>query len=731
MARQVANKIYRNSSKGLITEASELTYPENSSIAEDNCVIFKKGNRTRRLGFDIETEGSPSVFSGPADSVWVIKEFRWDSAAKKADKNFVVQQFGATLYFFDQSYKPLSSGFKAFSINLNDYLAPNRSGTAFNEVEGASGDGYFFVVGENIEPLIVEYLPDSDTIRVQRIYIQIRDFQGIPDGLAHDQEPATLTKEHHYNLRNQGWVAATNDGTGSDTQFFDSFGNSAIYKGPSSSPITQYHTTVGRYPPNNKQWWVARDATTNEFDPNLLKTVYSGNMRAPRGHYIVDAFYIDRSAVSGIANIPVVSTDQRPVSVAFFSGRVWYLSGSNVYFSQMLDDKGKAGFCYQEADPTSEDISDLLPTDGGHIPIPEMAEGLKLVPLGDSIVVFGTNGIWSVSGTSSGFTASDMSISKINPVGCNSRGSVVEAENQVYWWSSVGIMAMSPKVGQFGPVEGVFDRVNISEDTIQYYYNNVIPEDRKRYVKGIYDPGTNTIQWLFADDPSLPLYGYNKVLNLDLNLQAFYPWSVDVSGGRYITGAVLATNLQPVDHPQIPESFVKFSFSVPHGTGLQRSAWGYFFNNTFADWAFVDGTGVPYMSFVETGYELLDDAMRKKATPWIYTYFRKTEENLVQQPGGDYIPDKPSSCLIQIKWNWANSPVSGKYSTKFEAYRHTRLPMFVDENPEFDTGFPLVQTKHKVRGQGRSIQFRLESDKIGYDFDLIGWAVSYTGNVTI
>lgn len=730
MARQVANKIYRNSSRGLITEASELTYPENSSIAEDNCVIFKKGNRTRRLGFDIEESGSPSVFTGFADPRWAVTEFRWDSVAKRSDINFVVQQYGPTLYFFDQASEPLSAGVKNFTVNLNTFLAPGRTDTSFVEVDGSTGDGYFFVVGANIEPLVLEYNPVTDTISVQRIYIQIRDFQGVPDGLANDQEPTTLSNEHHYNLRNQGWVDSQNAGTGNSVQYFDSFGNSAVYKGPSSTPITQYHAAVGRYPPNNKQWWVARDATTNEFDPELLKTVYSGNMRAPRGHFVVDAFYIDRSAVSGVPGLPVVATDKRPVSVAFFSGRVWYLSGSNVYFSQLLDDKGKAGFCYQEADPTSEDISDLLPTDGGHIPIPEMAEGLKLVPLGDSIVVFATNGIWSVSGTASGFSAVDMSISKINPVGCNSRGSVVEAENQIYWWSSVGIMAMSPKIGQFGPVEGVFDRTNISEETIQHYYNNNIPEDRKPFVKGIYDPGTNTIQWLFSDDETLPNYGYNKILNLDLNLQAFYPWSVKTDNGHFLTGAVLSTKLQKVVHPQIPESFVKFSFAVPTDNG-KALAWGYFYNNNFADWQFVDGVGVPYLSFVENGYELLDDAMRKKATPWIYTYFRKTEETLVKQPNGDYLPDKPSSCLIQVKWNWANSPASGKYSTKFEAYRHTRLPMFTEENPVFDTGYPLVQTKHKVRGQGRAIQFRLESDKIGHDFDLIGWAVSYTGTVVI
>lgn len=177
MARQVANKIYRNSSRGLITEASELTYPENSSIAEDNCVIFKKGNRTRRLGFAIEQSGSPSVFNGLGDPAWAIKEFRWDSAAKRSDKNFVVQQYGNMLYFFDQASEPLSAGFKSFTIDLNNYLAPNRAGTSTVEVEGSFGGGYLLGGRQEARIQIVE--KEKKVIEyVDRIReVQVRNYE--------------------------------------------------------------------------------------------------------------------------------------------------------------------------------------------------------------------------------------------------------------------------------------------------------------------------------------------------------------------------------------------------------------------------------------------------------------------------------------------------------------------------------------------------------------------------
>jgi hypothetical protein len=728
MARAVANKLYRTFVKGLISEASELTYPENSTLAEDNCIIYRKGNRSRRLGFKLETDGAVSsyYFDSLVSKDFVLKEYEWFAVANDSQINFIVRQMGRFLYFYDASNPVLSLGLKPFVVDLNQNLAPNQTNTDYTEVQMAAGKGYLFVAGEKIEPLIIEYDPDTDTLKTERIYIQIRDFKGVEDGLANDAEPTSLSVEHHYNLRNQGWVdPITSGGTGS-VQYYDSYGNIGTYIGNTSAVITQYFTATGRYPGHNKQWWAARDATTNAFDPDILETFYSGNNRAPRGHYVVNAFNIDRTAVSGLTPLPAETVITRPVSVAFGFGRVFWLCASTVYFSQVLSSKGKAGLCYQEADPTSEDISELLPTDGGTIEIPEMSKGVKLVPLGAGIVVFGINGIWSITGTSAGFSATDISISKVNPIGCESPNSIVEAEGQVYWWSRVGILAMSPKMGQFGPVEGIFDKVNISEQTIQTFYQERIPENRKIYAKGRYDPATNTIQWLYADDETIPLYTYNRVLNLDLTLQAFYPWSLSVTAGPLISGIFLTPKINLVDHPEIKDSFFKYCLSNPDGISRYYDAFGRFEDLTFADFKYLNGVGASYMSFAETGYELLEDAMRGKMTPYVFTYFRKTEENYVAD-GDDYKADKPSSCYMQVRWNWSDKQSSGKWSTKVQAYRHRRLPQFDESDLAFETGSSVVVAKHKFRGTGKSVQFRFECDELGHDFDLLGWAVNYTG----
>src|SRR5512139_3565517 len=42
--------------KGLITESSPLTFPENASLDEDNFVLNRNGSRSRRLGIEYEED---------------------------------------------------------------------------------------------------------------------------------------------------------------------------------------------------------------------------------------------------------------------------------------------------------------------------------------------------------------------------------------------------------------------------------------------------------------------------------------------------------------------------------------------------------------------------------------------------------------------------------------------------------------------------------------------------
>lgn len=483
-------------------------------------------------------------------------------------------------------------------------------------------------------------------------------------------------------------------------------------------PITQYFRRVGRYPANNQQWWLARsdiDDTSKglkigDFMPEVLQKIYMGNLHAPRGHYILDAFNKDRSTISGVSSIPSEVTNDRPSTVAFFSGRAWYAAGSTVYFSQILTDKKKAGMCYMDSDPTSENISDPLATDGGVIPIPEAFKIVRMVPHAGAMIVFARNGVWAVTGTQAGFTALDISVNKLSPIGCRSPMSVVETDDAVFWWSDVGIMGVTQEKGTYTSI-GQFSKTNISEQTVQAFYNEISDAARVN-VKGVYDSKSNCILWLYAENAGTGRF--DKVLILDLTLGSFYPWLFSPSAGPAVKGIYIGNRNNTYTIPSdIEPSLVEYISG--YGTELRicqaRSG-------TFTDWHSFNNIGVTYESFMEAGYELFADAMRKKNITYLFAYLTRTDSAVVNGQ-----PDYPSDCKLQVKWDWANSSDSNKWTTPTQLYRPGRLLL-----DTADTGFSMVVTKNKIRGNGKAIQFRFSTSEAGKNFDLVGWSIAVTGN---
>lgn len=490
----------------------------------------------------------------------------------------------------------------------------------------------------------------------------------------------------------------------------------------SPDPVIQYYNIIGRYPANDQQWWLARsevdDSTRSlkigDFMPELLQKLYMGNMHAPRGHYILDAFHKDRSTISGIPSLPVETIDERPPTVAFFSGRAWFACGSTVYFSQVIQNKDQVGKCYMDADPTSENISDPIATDGGVIPLPEANKIIRLAPFGGGVMVFALNGVWFITGTSAGFTAVDISVKKVSPVGCQSPQSVVETENSIYWWSDIGIMgAALDRTGIFVPASSGVNTLNISEPTIHSFYNNISDAARSEVV-GIFDGKANVVHWLYRDDDVVSSQ-FNKVLILDLGLQAFYPWKFSsIVGGPVIKGMFISDRENSYTIPtDIRPSQVEYVV-MPTGTTLRVAQAR---SGQFVDWYTYNSVGVTYDSYIEAGYEIFDDAMRNKNITYLFTYLTRTETAIVSGQ-----PNYPSSCQMSIKWDWANSSISNKWTTPVETYRPGRLLL-----DSADTGFSMVVTKSKVRGNGKAIQFRYECSDAGKNFDLVGWSVAVSG----
>jgi hypothetical protein len=206
MSRAKTNKLYRTFTKGLITEAGYLTYPEDASTDELNTIISRKGNRTRRPGVDYED----GFVLNDVDltSEMAINEFVWLSAANNSLYNFLVIQIGGTVHFWAMDSVPVSNNKKPFTVTLTNYKPPTSSDLDIRThiAQFDAGAGFLFVAHPYVEPLVVEYDPLTDTFTPIKVVVQVRDLEGIYDGLANDEEPTTLSKEHHYNLLNQGWL---------------------------------------------------------------------------------------------------------------------------------------------------------------------------------------------------------------------------------------------------------------------------------------------------------------------------------------------------------------------------------------------------------------------------------------------------------------------------------------------------------------------------------------------
>lgn len=721
MPQAQATELFRTFVKGIITEAGPLTYPENASIDEANTVLFRKGNRARRLGMDYDTATN---FATTLDTTLEeVNEFIWEAPDLDAAKTMLCVQIGYTLHFFAMNTLDVIGGKKSYTLDLRAFLAPGRTETelAQSKVSMASGKGYLFIVSEPIEPVLVEYDATLDSITPKSIIIQIRDFDGVDDGLAPDEEPTTLSTNHNYNLHNQGW----GQGSGNTQSYYDPFlGQYVTYTlaGGGTSPITSYFTEFSRYPGNNKQWWVAKAAVADsgagidigDFLPKVLNKVTSGNARVPRGHFILDAFNKDRSFVSGITGITPEVTRERPSAVAFFAGRAWYGSGSTVYFSQVMTDRNKAGQCFQEADPTSEDISDLVATDGGVIPIPEANNILGIIPSGNGLLVFAINGIWFISGADGGFGADDYSVAKVGPVGTQNARAFVATKDSVFWWSDEGIVMMKQNTGPFGSVPGDYNNENITQPTIQRIYNE-IPAKSKTYVKSAFDYRNNKIYWLYNDGKLTGKTVYNAALVLDLSLGAFSRWTF-TSDTDYptIVGAFV--------RPALIETLQEIIYDGDERLGPVR----YLVVNDgdmyiaeckslkFVDWYSVDSVGAGYESFVECGYVIKDDAMRKKQAPNLTVIMEAT--------------GRSESCYFQVKWDWATESFTNKWSNSFQTYRY---PRFRAIDNEFNSGYNTVVTKNRIRGSGRAMVFRFSSDEAGKDFNILGWQPQYLGNTNV
>lgn len=672
---------------GLVTDMSPLTFPENAFTEGWDIVVDERGRLTRRLGFEYEENYSTNSITHTTSGQ--IRAFEWGAVSGDGAINFLVVQIDATIHFFlmPTDGTAVSANKKSFTIDLNVYKVSGATGVEGEDCVFASGNGVLLAAHPKCSPFYVEYDVSGDSITVTPIQIKIRDFEGLNDGLDIDERPSTLDDEHHYNLDNQGWGQNVID-------------DAATVR----DAITEWDSLRTDFPSNADIWWLFKNAD-DEFDPGTGTASSAspekqglGNTPAPKGHFLLNPFYEDRTDVSGIGAFTVVSTMQRPSTVAFYAGRAFYSGvadtgwNNNIYYSQTIINDDEYGKCYQRNDPTSEHLSDLLDTDGGVVKISEAGTILHLHPIGPFLLVFATNGIWSISGPDqNNFKATDFSISKVTDESIISTHSIVSVGGIPYWWNNSGIFKIDLESTLLS-----LSVTRISQQRISVFFND-IPASEIQYVSGAYNPRTNILTWLYRSTSTTTTsqhHIYDKALNLNLITNAFYPWTISQpTNGPQVNG-VFTTN-----KVQTATAYTYFLTLIPVSGSTYNLTFSRVYDTDYLDWTTFDSTGTDYSSYCVTGYGIAGGAFLDFASNYV-VFVSETETN--------------ASCIVRGVWSYANSPDSGKYTVGQQIYPG-------NSNVDYQ------EVRLKIRGEGRALQLRFESET-GKPFTVVGFVVFLTRN---
>lgn len=711
MPRDAAIQVENNFTRGLITEATGLNFPENASTDTYNCDFEATGLVRRRLGVDYESSYvSNTIASDLTDKA--VTEHTWKTVAGIGNLTFQVIQVGVRLYFFEvSSTTALSANIKGFTVDIDDYAAAGAPSIEEEPAQFSSGNGTLFVFHPYAEPFFVTYDNDTDTITETQIDVKVRDFKGVDDTLETEDRPTTLSNEHKYNLYNQGWYVSAKTDTGT------------------KNVLTYWDSERSDFPSNADIWWIYKNSD-KKFDKSEIDKTFLGNTPAPKGHYILDAFYQDRSGISGVGSLSVVSSSyNRPSVGAFAFGRL-FMAGvnsdnfsGNIYFSPIIEDTAQYGQCYQNADPTSENISDLVGSDGGVIIVPEIGTATKMIVVANALLVIASNGVWAITGSEGlGFSATDYVVQKLSSVGSSSPLSFVDIEGLPMWWNADGIQALT--VGETQNLQVV----NRTHDTIKDFLQD-IPAVNIKYVKGAYNPVTRKVQWLYRSDAATEVtdhYRYDSALLHDISTGAFYPWTfsepssgpviigitategfgvsrasinvVDSTGNNVIDGSSNQVVITAASLEGLTASF-RYVTLIPGGSnGLTFSQAN---DSSYYDWVTFDG-GTDYSSYVITGFKVHGEGSKFFQNNYI-TVFSLAEGN--------------SSLFLQAHWDYANSGDTSRWTTPQQCY------------PAL-SNYTYQRRRLKIRGKGLALQLKFFSEE-GKPFNLAGWSSFETSNTSL
>lgn len=511
--------------------------PPNVARTLLNVDVDLNGKVGRRLGIEPEdnfnlptdvNEASSDYLPGLTSSQLQSAGFdfyEWTNVNNVAGLNYIVARVADSVYIYDQSSVALSNSLSRV-VDITPFVA--NSSVTNEAFQAVSIKGVLVCSGENLQPFYIQVNTDTGQWTVEQIDIRIRDFSGVDDALEINERPVSLSNQHQYNLLNQGWV--DND---------DDF---SVPKG-----WNQFQNFVGKYPSNADIIYIGNEISARgnpDWDARLVTRTDFGNTEAPKGRFIIDPFSgTSRAQVSGVSLTPSDDITERPKAISTFAGRVWYGSvNGTIYYSKVVESVEDLGICHSINDPTAEDINEVLATDGGTLEILDVGVVEKMEPLGNSLLIFGSGGVWAVSGGDVGFTANAQFVENISKVRVSGYRTVVPAEDAVLFWAAEGIYAVGLEAGVNATVQSL-SLGRVEKDYLE------IPTAAKNYAQGFYDRLQRKVLWsysFFTSDSATDVrQRYTDVIVYSTTLNAF--WDYKFSNEGFTTAAD--------DYPMVPGLF--------------------------------------------------------------------------------------------------------------------------------------------------------------------------------
>ena len=695
-----------NPIRGWVTEGNLANYPQDVAIDIDNMTIDKVGLTERRLG--LESDSGPNAFLPEFTSntrqkgLMNIKE--WRGVGTGLERNLLLVHSGDKVFVMEDTFPAIATNV-ALEIDLTEE-GIKVGGTLQEPCHFSVGVNFAVITNPRINPVLVVFEAEEDdgslTLSYRPLDLQIRTrslLEPFTGGATYGEE---LSPEEEWNLRNSGWETITRAAS-------DREGNGTVYE----DPVAYYFEKRGTYPRHSVLYNSMKLSSAKEvvavgaFSPWEDEKLNFGNTTPPLGRYthsaynfdsrsILENFFADGdtptppegSNVGNVNNINIISegtvtwsVTDRPRCSGYHNGHVYFADKdregkTRILVSQLVSDLDNIEKCYQDADPTAEEINDLIATDGFVMYPTGMGTVLNMIEFNRGLIILATNGAWQIKGTQGGgATATDFTIDKIGTFDFFSPYSLVDAGNSVMMFTDRGIVAIG--VNEFGDITSQ----NLTENTIDEYFDT-LSRTAMSNVHGTFVTDERRAYWTIpkpsdsavanAKDASLIL-----VLNLDTGGFFKHSWTGDVQ--VHLPFNKLSTSLV-TDVVQVTETDgtgVTTTLGEPVTVnetfrGQERSEVAFLsstdtisFAAVFRNGGFKDWANIPpevernFTSFVEFAYETPSNMIGSISAPYVHSFFLQGIREEISVPQGPAFHTE----MAQVYWERVDLLLTPKMHT--------------------------------------------------------------------